>query len=975
MQSRRPLTRWIPLLFAFLALAAGAFAQTDVTTVRISGTVKDSEGQPLPGVMLQATNLETGHWLNAVSDEKGFFRLMNLPTGRYKVEAKLEGFVAQTVEVKALIGTAPTVDFTLRIGGTEVVEVSGLPVVESTQTAAATTIETEQIKALPVNGRNFSDMVLLTPETRRDSERGNLALSGQRGINSNIMVDGVDYNNAFFGGAMGTAEGRAPLSISQESVKEFSVITNGASVEFGRSAGGFVNVITKSGTNELHGSGFYYWQPESLIADNANGQKPRDQDKKQFGASLGGKILPDRLFYFVSYDQQKQNETIPLTSNFLNDSAGAFEIYPELRSEPDYVQTKDGNVFFGRIDFQATDTNRMLLRVNRAEYDGENGSTGSQTSASNHNGIEGMTSTSAVGSWSAMFGNSMFNDLNLQYVKEDTPREDKSPNLTEVQLGTYSYGGVSFLPITSTAKRKEIGDTFTWAIDRHTAKVGFDWNDTSIDQIFKGNWRGVFVFNPGDPAKGQNYAYNLEHGFWSQYRQFGGLGGLTADEAGRASMSQKELALFVQDQWFVTPSLTLTAGVRWERLDNPDGAVLNPDHENADHSYALDGEIPDSDNQWSPRLGLAWSAPDGKTVARASGGRFWSRTPALLFAQLFTSNGVRGTQYIVHAGGGGPTDPLAPGWGNEWDPEGTEQIDFSSVTRIPKPGVFTMDKDFENPRTDRFTVEVEREVLAGTSASLGFTYAKTENLERLTDSNLRYLRDGAGNIVYSTVNGMPVYDTVRPNSYYARITTYKSDASSLYRALTATLQRRFTDGLAGLVSVTYSKDKDDDSNERNFSGIQAEDVNDLGGMWGYSARDQRWKVVTSAAWETPWWGIGVSGLVRYSTGSPYNALLSTDANADGNRNDRPTVDGEHFERNSYRNPSFRSLDLRLAKAFEIGPGALQVFAEVFNVFNWENRLVGVTSVYGNAPAPLATFGIDGTVGTPRTFQVAARYDF
>src|SRR5262249_53326895 len=144
----------------------------------------------------------------------------------------------------------------------------------------------------------------------RENERGTIALSGQRGLFTNVTIDGVDFNDGFFGGTVGAAEGRAPLAISQESIKEFTVITNGASVEFGRSGGGFVNVVTKGGTNNLHASGFYYYQPQSLIADFPNGQKAADQKKDEYGASLGGKLVPDKLFYFLSYDKVKQHVTI-----------------------------------------------------------------------------------------------------------------------------------------------------------------------------------------------------------------------------------------------------------------------------------------------------------------------------------------------------------------------------------------------------------------------------------------------------------------------------------------------------------------------------------------------------------------------------------------------------------------------------------------------------------------------------------------
>src|SRR5436305_13819427 len=232
----------------------------------------------------------------------------------------------------------------------------------------------------------FSQLVLRAPETRFDSERGNISISGQRGINTNVTVDGVDYNNAFFGGTTGGAEGRAPLSLSEESIKEFSVITNGASAEFGRSGGGFVNVITKSGTNNLHGSGFYYNQPQSLISDFAKphlapGQtftgttKPADQKKNQFGASLGGSIVRDKLFYFFSYDNQKQDITVPISSTVLDPAV--FARYPALASPTSFAQTRNGNVSFGRLDYQINDANRFTVRGNIATYTGENGTSSS----------------------------------------------------------------------------------------------------------------------------------------------------------------------------------------------------------------------------------------------------------------------------------------------------------------------------------------------------------------------------------------------------------------------------------------------------------------------------------------------------------------------------------------------------------------------------------------------------------------------
>jgi hypothetical protein len=976
---------WVCALSALLVLfglAGSAFAQTDVTTSRVSGTVEDASGSPLPGVTMTVTNKETGLQQVSVTDENGFYRVLNLPTGMYEITAELDGFATATApEVRLLLGSTPTVNFNLQsstVSETITVTAEELPVVEVTNTQVGTTIQTEQLENLPTQGTDFKNLVLLTPETRLDSERGNLSISGQRGINTNVTVDGVDFNNAFFGGTVGGAEGRAPLSISQESIKEFTVITNGASVEFGRSGGGFVNVITKSGTNNLHGSAFYYNQPQSLISDfastsqNPNGLEPADQEKDQFGGSLGGSIIRDKLFYFVSYDNQEQSTTVPIASSVLGLDPAIFARYPALSSDPSYAVTRDGEVAFGRLDYQINSAHRLMARINMTDYEGINGTSSASNRASTTNGIEGLDSKSYVGQYSGQWGANLLNDLNLNYITEDTPREDKGLSLPEIQVRTPSItlGEVSFLPIVSTTERKGFSDTLTYLTGKHVFKGGVEYNDTSIDQVFRGNWRGVYIFaNQADLLAGR----------WNEYRQFGGLGGLTSEEAGRANFGQKETALFLQDQWFLRPNLTLTAGVRWEALDNPNDPILNPNDRNANGSFRLTGEIPDADNQISPRVGLSW-APDDKTAVRFTVGRFWSRTPAILFAQLFTSNGLRGTQYNIFASGGNPpADPLAPGWGANFNPNGVERIDFTRVPNPTRPGVFAIGSDFDNPYTDRVTLGAEREIFAQTSFGIDLTYAEGNQLQRLVDTNRQY--SGA-----TAPNGLPAYSSTLPNPFYGRITTSISDAESEYYAVTATVNRRYTNNFSFYGAVTWSEDKDHDSNERNFAGIQLEDFNNLDNNWGYSNRDQRWKGVVNGVWETPWWGIGLSGAFRYSTGQPYTATTGTDSvltagNNDGISNtDRPTVNGQHFERNSFRQPDFYSLDMRLSKGFDIGPGNLGLFVECFNCTDAENRFVLVSDQIwgaGQTPNRLPTsfFGREDGVGTPRTLQLGLRYDF
>ncbi|MFN2386223.1 MAG: TonB-dependent receptor domain-containing protein [Thermoanaerobaculia bacterium] len=1005
----------------FFGVTAAALAQTDVTTSRISGIVSDPEGGALPGVTVTAKHEETGLSVNGVTDSDGSYRLLNLPTGTYNITAELPGVgTAVRENVKLVLGSAPTVNFTLNLAGvTAAVTASAeAPLIEVTNTSASTSISEEQIRALPVAGRDFRSLVLLTPATRFDSERGNLAISGQRGINTNVTIDGVDFNNAFFGGTVGGAEGRAPLAISQESIKEFTVITNGASVEFGRTGGGVVNVITKSGTNEFHGSAFYYWQPQDLISDFAEGEcsgvttptsacqngtiagrEPSDQEKKQYGASLGGPIMKDRIFFFGSYDNQDRSETVQISPDVLD--ADIFARYPILGSPETYVSTQDGSVLFGRLDFHASSAHRFMMRGNFTDYEGVNGTSTGTTRTESYNGIEGLDTKAYVASYSAQFTGNLLNDLNLNYITEDTPREDKGLGLPEIQLGVLRFGEVSFLPIVSATERKAIGDTVTFLIKEHVAKVGGEYNDTTIDQIFKGNWRGVYVFN--------NEA-DLLAGRYFQYRQFGGLGGLTSDEAGNAAFGQKELAFFAQDQWFVSPRLTVTAGVRWERLDNPDDPILNQfeldptrcqPNSTVNCSFRLNGQIPDADSQWSPRLGISWS-PDPKTAIRVAAGRYWSRTPAILWAQLFTSNGVRATQYltVTNTEGRDPTDPncrrtngtscfdpLAPGWGANFSPVGVERIDFRRVAApTSNIGAFTVDPDFDNPYTDRVSLVIDREIFNLTSASLDFTYAKAKQLQRLVDINRVY--DGT-----VAANGLPRYSSTRPNTFYGTVTTSVSDAESEFVAITAQLQRRYANNFAAGVVATWSQDRDNDSNERNFAGIQAEDFNDLDTAWGYSNRDQRWKASANVVWDTPVFGLTLGTAFRFATGSPFNPTANFDFNNDGQSGtDRPTLgcnyavagdcaaNGRHLERNSFRQSDFYSLDMRLGKIWRIGPTELNTFIECFNCTDASNLFV-TSTVYGREQTPQCStstgicFGDATSPGTPRTFQVAARFSF
>src|SRR5215470_1494660 len=246
-------------------------AQSQASTGQITGSVVDNQGAALNKATVKATNYQTGLTQSAVTGEDGIYRLVLLPTGIYKVEAEAAGFSKAVVDnVEVTVGRAAEVNLTLGASGVqETVTVTATSIqVQTSQSTGDAVLNQSAIEGLPINGRRFQDFITLTPSAQVEPSRQQISLVGQRGINSNISIDGVDYNNPFFGGIRGGERSNSAFTIPQESIKEFQVVAAGYSPEFGRSSGGVVNAVTKSGTNDLHGSAFYLWRPEQLSRGN-----------------------------------------------------------------------------------------------------------------------------------------------------------------------------------------------------------------------------------------------------------------------------------------------------------------------------------------------------------------------------------------------------------------------------------------------------------------------------------------------------------------------------------------------------------------------------------------------------------------------------------------------------------------------------------------------------------------------------------
>ncbi len=314
-----------------------------------------------------------------VTGDDGLYTLAAIPPGTYEIKAELAGFQTATISKTVVtVGSNLSVNVTLPVAGVaeNVTVTSRAAAVETNSSRQTNTLNSKAIENLPINGRRFQDFVTLTPTAQVDNSRGQISLAGQRGINSNISIDGADYNQPFFGGIRGGERSNFAFTIPQEAIGEFQVVSSGFSAEFGRSSGGLVNAVTKAGTNTLHGSAFYLNRPKDLAAKNAFDQDAAF-DQAQFGGSLGGPIAANKLFFFGAYEQQTFNAPrVVLFDQLVGQSpsantAEAFNFYKSL--EEPFENTNDAWAWLGRVDAQLSDAHRVNVRYNGSRNTADNG--------------------------------------------------------------------------------------------------------------------------------------------------------------------------------------------------------------------------------------------------------------------------------------------------------------------------------------------------------------------------------------------------------------------------------------------------------------------------------------------------------------------------------------------------------------------------------------------------------------------------
>src|SRR5882762_676277 len=298
-------------LLVLMAMTTAVTSQTQITTGTIQGTVTDANGAIVPGATVEIKNLETNLSRTLTTDDGGRFVALALPPGKYSVTVSKQGFATAVAESLDLtVGQAMNLPLSMKVSSVqETVTITATPTVDTVKTESSTTLNETTVTTTPILGRKFEDLLTLTPGVSvvQGPDGDEITFSGQRGVFNNVSLDGGDYNNGFFGEQLGGQ--RAAIDIPLDAVKEFQVVATGATAEFGRTAGGIINVIPKSGTNEMHGSVFYFQRLEALTAHTSDGKPLKDFRREQFGGTIGGPIKKDKAFYFLAFEGIRENLT------------------------------------------------------------------------------------------------------------------------------------------------------------------------------------------------------------------------------------------------------------------------------------------------------------------------------------------------------------------------------------------------------------------------------------------------------------------------------------------------------------------------------------------------------------------------------------------------------------------------------------------------------------------------------------------
>ncbi len=859
------------LLRATVFLAVFAFslsAQTTAGSAAMTGVVQDASGSVIPGAKVVIDNAAKGIHRDLETNGAGVFNAPALvPADGYAVTISKTGFQSYELKnVELQVGQQLSLSPKLSVSGAATqVDITGeAPVVDSVKTEVSSNVGERQIMDLPINGRRVDSFVLLTPGVTNDASFGLLTFRGNPGGNS-FLTDGVDTTNQFYDENAGRTRS---YNISQDAVQEFQVVTSNFLAEYGRASGGVINTVTKSGSDAIHGSAYWFFRNRTLNATDptANGLNPPEW-RHQAGMSIGGPIKKDKLFYFFNGELQRRNAPIvnshqntlfDVNGNYIatgSSACGSPATPAQCQAAESYISSRvknqlvprtiDDNLLFGKIDYQINTNNRLTMEMNYLDFRSPNGiQTGASYTTGAGNGNNANTTvfdrTLKVGLTTVVSANAV-NEARWGFFK-DRQFDPASPSLmppfgpAQLTVAGINYLGLatSYPRLLPSELRNQLSDSFSLTMGKHTMKFGMDYAHVEDYINYLSNQYGTFTY-PSLTAFAEDFTGNTTGAKdWSSYSQT--IGNPNLD------LKLNELQFFAQDEFHVTPKLTVNYGVRYEVTFLPQPSQVNP-------AWPETGRIPQTRNNWGPRFGVAYSLND-KTVLRGGYGMFYNRYVTAGLESLFFSNGLYQPSYSLTgtnaaqlaAGPVFPTHlPAAP------SVAGSASIDFA-------------DSNWRNSYSEQANFAIERQIAPNTSLSVSYVWSRSLHITSAYDGNAAAptasytypILDAGGNQVSSYTT--PIY-TQRINPAYGKVIVMTSNANSYYNAMIVQLQKRYTKWFQAQVNYTWSHAIDDDiggaaGGPAGSSGILYAPTyptsvfnNNEGGEKGSAATDQRHRLV------------------------------------------------------------------------------------------------------------------------------------
>ncbi len=961
-------------LLLTLALISTVLAQSQSTTGAIQGTVSDQTGAVIAGATIEVKYLDTNTTKNLSTDAGGRFVFLQLQPGGYTLTVSKQGYsTLEQQNIALTVGQTINLNLSLKVSAVQDrITITASPTIDTVKTESSSTLNEKAISRTPVLGRKFEDLLTLTPgvSITQGPDGDEINFNGQRGIFNNISLDGGDYNNGFFAEQAGGQ--RAAIDIPIGAIKEFQVVATGASAEFGRSAGGIINAVTKSGGNQLRGDVFHYQRLEALTSNTADGKPLKDFHREQFGANIGGAIVKDKAFFFGAFEQvlgnltrpnlsapigtpcSVQAPTIQANEALINSSADCqrlalINFFKTSRNQDEGQPVKrpiNTSAFLGKLNFNLNPANELAVSYNFNRSKKENETFDVPTYGNSANGTEGPGKIHAFNlNLFTTLSSTKVNEFHATYLREDRPRSATKSNIpADTAMGfatSFRFGNPFFLGpnVDELFQRWQLKDNFSIISGSHTLKLGGDWTHSNNAQVFRGFFEGRYIFDSvtgflryASPASlGPGYGPKANASSLLLYLQGAALDGPATDATGASNIDNEEYSLFIQDKWQAKHGITLSYGLRWEAQMFP-AMTVSPQSTAygsflKDPRFPSDGTLPDQKKMFQPRVGLAWDlGQNGKSVLRANWGIYNARQNMLSQVGSITTNGVQ--QQTIFASGdtiaaGGP----APTWPNVLVPTKVPAGQFPLFS-----GVRVFSRDYANPRVYTTNVGFEQALAGSLALYLDFTHSKGVHMTRFLNAN----RSG----IFSPQLG--------------EVMVTSSVGKSLYRGFTVGMRKRFSRGIQFDGNYVYSQDFDDDSNERDPFTDRAFDINRLYLDYGISDRDIRHKFNFSMNNELPW---KLQNNIRIQA-----------------RSAQPITPGVRtaLNRNTARkNNEYFSLDWTLARRFGGDRFSVTPTFEMFNTLNNDNLINPLTTV--------GLFNFDGFlrqgVGDPRQVQLSIRVTF